>query len=149
MEKILFEECWVKLHRAASYFYMQHLAEALMVKIIKERHIIFPAPLCLSASNAVTSATTSSSTATSVPMMLPQPSTSKRRRQTVKVKREARPVYQCPECHKECKYPEDISNHCENTVQCELCLDWYHWDCVAFNGCDKWLCHICPEHYFL
>ena len=65
----------------------------------------------------------------------------KRRQRRVHV--EARPVYVCEVCMKECMYEEDMSEASDESVQCDICFRWYHMLCVDYQDTCNWHCLKC------
>ena len=71
---------------------------------------------------------------------------SRRKRKAKKV----HPLYICGECGLECQYPEEISDPHFNSVECDNCKTWYHWECVSYEatqeGQSVWYCKECNIH---
>lgn len=73
----------------------------------------------------------------------------KRRRSRAKRTVTARPVYFCNMCNKQCKEVGDMEEQDDQSVGCDQCQRWYHWNCVGFSGLQEdsqWYCLECETN---
>ena len=76
----------------------------------------------------------------------PDPPSRRRQKRSRKSCIASKPVYMCSSCNTVCKYPEEIKDDEDNSVQCDICKNWFHWGCTGFsvhNDGDEWICLGC------
>eukprot|EP00794_Sanderia_malayensis_P010150 gene10150-11185_t len=64
----------------------------------------------------------------------------------VRVLLKMRDGFYCPACNKVCLEGDEIENTNEHSIECSLCLLWYHWPCAFINensSGKEWICKGC------
>lgn len=55
-----------------------------------------------------------------------------------------RPLAFCLTCEKVCLEPDEFDECEHNSINCECCDMWYHWNCVGYDGCEAtFVCESC------
>lgn len=61
-------------------------------------------------------------------------------------------IFYCPKCECLCLEPDEIEKDGENSVCCDQCALWYHWECEDLTIEPEelhWLCSSCKQLYLI